>query len=380
MFFRPYFMPILGKYNDYGRLSPDPNDPSLPAIEAIFGKDFFEEPNDYIFKSQVPNIDLLKHIDHRNHSKAYNAVLGLTDIYFKNNTKVSGCFIHKWAFDLAYEHVLKNETNVFNSHVTSKVLEYMGFSLLTEDDESKTNRYYLTYAKDGFDAIIKSDTHYIELIHKNKTYSNIYYVKDLNKIWQQLFAIPLFDKKTLNALKLKPSFEVNYWNDALETVKKKKNYINLLNKCAENNSLDILDNVNSDLDDLNCNLYKDSMDSIAANMLFNSCHPSVDIMRFKTSFSQIEALFYFMQCNSKLLMPVVVPPQCCDRDSELALITASYKYLVNKHIEPLIDGYGVDSSELNEIEKTIKHSQNQIGKIDRQINKKIKQERLNLKN
>ena len=149
--FVPALFPIEGRYNDYGSLEDIVRTKNTELIENMFGMKIEQFVDDIASVREEENVlmDQRKFVmNHEDHMKSE---------WVTEPTPLSGCFIHKFAYEEAYSYCLKTDCSYANSFsVTSELLEWAGFNE-PEKDES-LDRYSYVYRIPGISYyVIQSD-------------------------------------------------------------------------------------------------------------------------------------------------------------------------------------------------------------------------------
>ncbi len=352
--FAPYLMPILGKYDGGGCIKPNPNDPSLTTLERIFkckASDFFDDPCAFdIPKPEERNHPVFEKIDK---TLLYTYKLLLADLYRmpltekpgepKKKMKVSGCFFHKWAWELAVKHEIKSldafGTSCWKDFPYSQVLELIGFKRVGSNQDAKTEedkRFNAIYKMDNNpDTEIRSDDTWGIIYHRKKRETTLYSIQDLFREWRKLNGTPLADNATIDMLKTTWANSIVNWPKVESKILFKnmvREYPDRLSKMIEEGVYDH-EKVKREIEDFWVKYQTEKwmyggtpFDTMALRYSEEFGLEPVKKHLYKV-YAEFAAVTRFMDRNSRLLQPVTTPPQDCAKDAELALAKATIKYI-----------------------------------------------------
>jgi hypothetical protein len=306
VFFEPATLPILGKYNDYGKIDiiEDSNTKSIERFLGISIKDLFK----------------------------YEIKMKFSDDFFRHKEekefKLAGCFIHKFAYDIAVKHMLQR-TNYGDSYYThfpvnNKLLEAIGLDSPIDAEEIDKRYRYMYKVKGEENYVISSDGDF-SCISKlsNGVFQGNYLIRNLRHLSEQWLKytgkkidIPE-DLKTKNVFRIK----LDEYRDSL----------NKLNKEIED--------LKKEEKESDCEIKKliaeMAFENISKNttFAFNSFYAPEILSKDENIyrlFEELSSLSNFMYLNSKIFMPNTLSPQGGDYNAELDLLKASKDYIEQK--------------------------------------------------
>lgn len=297
--FEPCFLPILGQYNDYGDLEKPVAGTNIKAILRALNikkiTEFLREPSKFTVKNRKVKIPSLEDYTLDEH--------------------ISGCFIHKFAYDEAVRYMLDYGDSYYTHFpVSEEMLKLSGFTDPIED--KNIERYKYIYKINGEDKYFVQSDGQFSLISKleNEKYTQVRLIgslKDLEISWKYLTNKPIIIP---DFLKTKPIFDEQF--DTIRNM-----------EIAFRNIPPNSTNCN---DDFIMTSYE------YASQSFYDRHPYLkrykeelisDDSEVRKLFSEINCLSNYMYLNAKMFMPTLSGVQGGDLNAEESLLTASLKYI-----------------------------------------------------
>jgi hypothetical protein len=309
--FRVPLLPIKGKYADYGSMDNIEDNDNAKFIEKLFDTTIHEFIRDAS----------LFHMGKKGSERP-----------------LQGCFIHEFAYDAAIKYAMNEKYcghSILSRDVTKEALEYIGFELVGENDDT---RYKYSYQINGIeDYEIRTDNKYSHLFKcgdeiKEFPNDSVYTVKKMKDLWL---------KRTGEELKLKYSDEELLNKNVYDLVFDKK-VLEIKEKIESEETLKTLkkqmeENPNDeDLKEGHQIAYAMVMwKSMACkggftDFPYNETYQELfvaDSKDIKRLIGEFNCLRSYMYQNCKLFQPNSLGPQCGELKAEKTLLTASMKFV-----------------------------------------------------
>ncbi len=310
VFFEPATLPILGKYNDYGEIDiiEDSNTKAIERFLEISIKDFFKDEIKMKFGD------------------------GFLRAKEEKEFKLAGCFIHKFAYDVAVKHMLQR-TDYGDSYYThfpvgNKLLEAIGLDSPIDAEEIDKRYRYMYKVKGEENYVIASDGEFSHISKlSNGAFQGNYLIRNLQHLSEQWLKytgkkidIPE-DLKTKNVFRIK----LDEYRDSLIKICKLQKEIDFLKKEGKESDCKIKENIaEMKFENLICQNTTFAFNTFYAPEILSK---DENIYRL---FEELSSLGTFMYLNSKIFMPNTLSPQGGDYSAELDLLKASKDYIEQK--------------------------------------------------
>lgn len=328
-FFAPLTLPILGQYGDYGRLEKPQCPANVKVIERLFGVnigEFLDEPCKFNLVNPLKKQDEEWDKFWEEHCKKNNIKNDSEPKQSVNEKlKVTGCFVHKWAWDTAVKFMAEEATygNSVYTHfpLLPKGLELLGFK---KTAERANGRYKFIYtiegctshlmASDGdFSHIEKANSDGSPKEENNSNEELVHSGKHFLELWKKRTGMNLATKEMVK--KLKETHINNFIWDELVNLEKEVSKLRNGNEAQQ---------ALAELKLLLRERKTISRDAVLSEIYAPEVlEDNQEIKRLMAEYFDVRS---FMYLNCKLFQPTSIGPQCGDRNAEKALLDASLKF------------------------------------------------------